>query len=603
MRVPFPSLSTLTRRLVLLLAATLLLAACSAPPLRPGVMSRDDYTYLQDYLSWRIPREMRAHNVTGLSIALVDDQRVIWSAGFGAADVVAGVPATPQTIYRVASISKLFTATAVMQRVDQGAIDLDRPLTTYLPDFSLRTHFSTAPPITPRNLLSHHAGLPSFRYNEFWDAVPLSRLVTELKNEYAAYPPDYVYCYSNLDMDLLGRVLEVQSGQDFVDYMDSALLRPLDMHHSAFALRPAMRPLMSKGYREGVLFTEPAQGRDLPAGGLHASVTDLSHFMRMLLAGGAWRGQRILSQHSIAEMFRPQNNGVPLDMDFRVGLAWQLGNARLDYAGQVVSHSGSTLVYRSRLILLPEQKLGVVVLSNSSTASPVEGDAAVEALQLALEIKEGLRPPPRAMQPPAPAPRMTADTLARFTGYYATKLGLAHIRDDSGRLTVRVQDRTLRLVPQGQGLRLRYYLFGLWPVDLGHLGRVLISRASVAGHALLVATENGVAGQIGEKIVAQPIPAVWLQRLGDYSVPAQTARDMRIDHVRLFTQDGFLMFRYRLPDVSSLELNLPLGVVSDSAAVILGLGSELGDTLQARIQGGETQLIFSGDVLQRKAGT
>ncbi len=603
MRVAFPWLSRPGRNVTSWLLATVLLVACAAPPPRPKLIPPGDYAYLRDYLSWRIPRDMRAHKVAGLSIALVDDQRVIWSAGFGDADVAAGVRATPQTVYRVASISKLVTATAVMQRVDQGAIVLDRPLKTYLPDFALRTHYSSAPPITLRNLLSHHAGLPSFRYKEFWDAVPLSRLVTELKDEYAAYPPDYVYCYSNLDMDLLGRVLEVQGGRDFVDYMDSALLRPLGMEHASFALRPAMRALMSKGYRDGVLYAEPAQGRDLPAGGLHASVADLGHFMRMLLAGGQWHGQRILSEHSVAEMFRPQNDAVPLDMDFRVGLAWQLGNARLDYAGKVVSHSGSTIVFRSRLILLPEQKLGVVVLSNSSTASPVVGDAAVDALRLALEIKSGLKPPQVVTNRPPPADAMTPDRPAHFAGDYATKIGLARIRDAGGRLSVRVQDRTLRLVPEGRGLRLQYRLFGLWPVDLGHLGRVLISRATVAGHELLVATENAAAGQVGEKIIPQPIPAAWLQRLGDYTVPAQTARDMRIDRVRLYTQDGFLMFRYRLPDVSTMELNLPLGAVSDSAAVILGLGSELGDTLQAQTVGGETQLIFSGDVLRRSAGT
>ena len=130
----------------------------------------------------------------------------------------------------------------------------------------------------------------------------------------------------------------------------SALLRPLGMQQSSFALRPAMLPFMSKGYRDGAVYTEPAQGRDLPAGGLHASVADISHFMRMLLADGHWQGRQILTPHSIAGMFRAQNLSVPLDMDFRMGLGWQLSNTRLDYAGKVVSHSGATLVFRSRLI-------------------------------------------------------------------------------------------------------------------------------------------------------------------------------------------------------------------------------------------------------------
>ena len=198
---------------------------------------------------------------------------------------------------------------------------------------------------------------------------------------------------------------------------------------------------------------------------------------------------------------------------------------------------------------------------------------------------------------------MGLETLAQFAGRYATKIGLVSIRAEEGRLQVRVQARTLRLVPQGDGLQLQYRLLGLWPVDLGRLGRVLISRATIAGHELLVANDSGAAGQIGEKIIPRPIPVAWLQRLGEYTAPGQDARDMRIDNVRLYVKDGLLMFRYRIPDVSTEVLDLPLGAGSDSAAVILGLGSDLGDTLQTLEVGGEARLVFSGHVLRRVAGS
>ena len=106
---------------------------------------------------------MSKHDVTGLSIALVDDQQVIWARGFGFADKERNLPAAAETVYRVGSISKRFTATAAMQLAERGKLDIDRPLATYLPGFSIKSRFPEAGSITPRTLMTHHAGLPSDR--------------------------------------------------------------------------------------------------------------------------------------------------------------------------------------------------------------------------------------------------------------------------------------------------------------------------------------------------------------------------------------------------------------------------------------------------------
>jgi len=373
-----------------------LLAGCAGMPTRPESTARGDYSYTKEYITWLIQKEMKGNDVTGLSIALVDDQRVVWAQGFGYADEANRVPATPDTIYRVGSISKLFTATAAMQLVEQGKLDIDKPLSTCLPEFSVKSRFPDAGPITPRTLMTHHSGLPSDFLKGMWtkNPEPFTNVVNLIRDEYAQYPPDFVFSYSNLGVSLLGNAVERIAGRPYASHMDEAVLRPLGMNYSSFSARSDTASPMAKGYRKGKETEEPML-RDVPAGGLHTSVLDLSRFMEMVFARGRAGERRILREETLAEMLRPQNGGVPLDHDFRTGLGWMLTEVGIENAGKVAWHDGATLVYRSQLIILPEQKLGVVVLSNSATAGTVVHKVASEALKLALEAKTGIRQPER----------------------------------------------------------------------------------------------------------------------------------------------------------------------------------------------------------------
>jgi len=140
-------------------------AACvtllQAPQPSADAVLREDYRALREHVYPFIRRLQAEQDIKGISIAVIDGQDVVWSEGFGYADVAAHRPATPQTLYRIASISKLFTSTAVMQLAERGRIALDRPLIAYLPQFSIRSRFERTAPVTVRSLLSHHSGLPS----------------------------------------------------------------------------------------------------------------------------------------------------------------------------------------------------------------------------------------------------------------------------------------------------------------------------------------------------------------------------------------------------------------------------------------------------------
>ena len=332
-----------------------------------------EYDAITPALAEAIQGAMQQANITGLSVALVDDQEIVWAEGFGYANKANDVKATPETLYRVASVSKLLTATAVMQLVDQGEIDLDQPLHTYLPEFSVKSRFPDADPITVRHLLTHHSGLPSDWINGMQtqgdDQQALitrtfASLLEEIKDTYVANPPNTVFSYSNLGYSVLGHVVEHVTGQEFSAYVDEALLKPLGMSASSFAFTPAMSSSLSKEYRDGEE-QEYIWSRDIPAATLHSTVLDLGQFMRMMFADGKAGSQPILQPQTVAEMWRPQNDNVPLDFDARWGLSWWLLDIGLGYAGKIAWHSGNVGMWNSLLVTLPEHKLGVVMLSNS----------------------------------------------------------------------------------------------------------------------------------------------------------------------------------------------------------------------------------------------
>ena len=249
-------------RLFLSIVGILLLAAgCStAPPVAIDTI-RGNYDHTRAYLAWMIEQEMARNEITGISIALVDNQQVIWQQGFGFADLENRIPATPETVYRAGSIAKVFTATATMQLAEQGKLDIDRPLSSALPEFSIKTRFPNAAPITPRNIMCHHSGLPSNFLQGLFVRDPgrFETVVEGIRDEHQAFPANYVFSYSNLGMALLGAAIQKVSGESFDAYMENHLFKPLGMTQTSFAQRP-----IAKAYdrnKETEVFSMP----DMPA--------------------------------------------------------------------------------------------------------------------------------------------------------------------------------------------------------------------------------------------------------------------------------------------------------------------------------------------------
>ncbi len=590
--------------LVMVSLGLLLVNGCAPAPKRPAVIPRGDYAYAKRYLSWLIENEMKKHHVTGLSVALVDDQTLVFAEGFGFADKAGGVQAGPETVYPIGSTSKLFTATAAMQLAEQGRINLDEPLQTFLPDFSVKDRFPDAGPITPRTLLTHHSGLPSQWFKGIWSRspVPFTELVTEIRGEYLCHPPNYVFSYSGVGMTLLGHMVEEVSGRDFTSYMDEFVLRPTGMTHSSFELRPDMKPLLSKGYRDGKAYEQFAW-RTLPSAGMYSNVLDLSRFMMMVFDKGKAGGQGILKAETLKDMLEPQNQGVPLDLDHQTGLGWFLcwsplfGQQEMDPDLAVAQHAGGHQDFRSLLVILPEYKLGVVVLANSASSDPVVQKVTLEALALALEAKTGIS----AHKPGRLSPRVPLSQKDReeLTGTYVTFMGLLPIYEKRGRLFTRLMGKPLQLVSRDDGtFTLRYLLFGIIPIQPEALKRVQFSFVDVGDHKVLALLCNGKRVPLGEKIRPYPIPDAWLRRVGEYEIlnPDESGS---IEKIHLRTKDGFLLFDIFLDGTewATGEFILPVLPISDTEAMIYTSGGGLPHiegTVHVYTADGEERIRHSG---------
>ena len=580
----------------------IILSGCASAPEKPPVRIPGDYRYTREYADWLIRKEMRSADVQGLSIALVDDQQVVWAEGFGFADAAKGVAADPATVYPVGSITKLFTTLSALQLVEQERLDIDQPIEQYLPGFSIKRHDAGQEPITPRQLMTHHAGLPRDIMRGMWTArpAPFGRILELIQDEYLAYPPERLFSYSNLGMTLLGDIVQTIAKRDFSSQLESGLLHPLGMTDAYIATLSRGSSRDAKGYKKGIEVPITPL-RDIPAGGLHASVNDLSRFMMMIFADGRAGGRPIVQPETLEEMLRPQNEAVALDLDFRVGLGWALsglGQINIRNAGKVAHHNGGTPLFHSQMILLPEHKLGVVVLSNSAESGPLVERVASETLKLALEAKTGITQPTRD-KPVTKDIALPEAMLQDFEGRYTTLLGAVAIRRHAGGLQAEFAGHRFELLPREDGwFGLRYELLGIIPLSLGELDQYQVRRASIAGREVLIASDGYTRLLIGERLQPHPIPRAWRQRAGRYEIVNAGQDELLIDDISLEMKDGLLLLRARILDGEISEIVLqPL---SDTQALLLGPLAGAGETLEAVQHDGEELWRYSGYLFKRK---
>jgi CubicO group peptidase (beta-lactamase class C family) len=371
-----------------------------------AVMTTED---LGRFFDEHATREMEKANIAGAAIAVVKDDKVLFVRGYGYADVARKIPVSPDdTLFRIASISKVVTYTAVMQLVEQRKIDLDADVTRYL-DFPIPPTF--AKPITMRNLMTHTAGFEDTvqgRWVEPGKMIPMhDYLVQQLPRR--LFAPGTVPAYSSYGTTLAGYIVERVSGEPFETYIERHVFEPLGMRHSSFAqpLPQHLGAMLTKGYdtRTGPA-SPPDTAQAAPAASMSSSAMDMARFMAAHLGGAAMPGPSLLTPATLAQMHTVQFRHHP------EGPGMALGLYEMDeVAPRLLGHTGDIPRAHSGLYLFPKQRIGLFIVQNTEA-----GDSMRNTL-LKLFAERYLASPPHA---PAMPREVTAEESEQIPGSYLT---------------------------------------------------------------------------------------------------------------------------------------------------------------------------------------
>lgn len=372
---------------------------------------------MQPDLDAYIREQMARWTVPGITVGVLHDSECETRA-YGITSLETGYPMRPDTLFLIGSIGKVYTAALVMTLVDEGTLDLDTPVITYLPDFRL-TDERARDTITLRHLLSHQSGIFGDHYDDFgMGDDSLARCVASFPTLRQMTAPGELWAYCSAGFMLAGRVVEVVTGQTYEVAMRQRVFEPLGLTHSFFFAHEAIvyptavgHSLKTAGGDEHEVRRRYGLSRNVaPAGGMISDAGDLLTFAAFFMGDGTWNGRRILSPASLEAMLAPQvraANFLAAGYAEWGGLGWAI---RFIDGEKVVEHGGSLSGFQVKLKFVPARRFAIAILTNSSRGG-VLGDRVAEwALDHLLDLRVS-RPEPIVLPD---------DALARFVGRYRT---------------------------------------------------------------------------------------------------------------------------------------------------------------------------------------
>jgi len=343
-----------------LLVITLLFSfCCKICATLPDSMT---YKVIDNY----IQNQMKTYKIPGVALGIVKDDSVVYIKGYGIADDN-GRRVTPQTPFLLASVTKSFTALGIMQLVEEGKIDLDAPVQRYLPWFRVADAKASSK-ITVHHLLNQTSGFSTLDgRRKYADSDTrkdaLENYIRSLKETQLIASPGQKFEYSNINYGILGLIIQEISGVSYENYIQKRIFTPLNMQHSYTSLADARQGGVSRGYYPflGIptTYDKPLSRSVIPWGGIYSSAEDMTHYLIAHLDQGVYLDQEILSPNVMAELHAPGKIS-------NYGIGWVVYSS---YKPNVetytaISHEGGGPYFHSFVLLVPEKKIGIILLIN-----------------------------------------------------------------------------------------------------------------------------------------------------------------------------------------------------------------------------------------------
>ncbi|WP_395845159.1 serine hydrolase [Archangium violaceum] len=395
-----------------------------------------------------VGERMQHGHIPGLSLVVLREGKPVYVRGYGSSNLATGEPMTSCSLVSIGSTTKSMTALALMQLVEQGRVDLEAPVTRYIPWF--QTADGKGSSILVKQLLSHTSGMPAKSLLEgTTDAGALERRVRSFSQLSLAFPPGQGWMYSNTGYAVLGLIVQKVSGMSYELYLASHVIHPLMMKHTTFGPPEGTTAPLAQGYVWTRGETRPAPmllaREQHPAGSsTYTSARDVSSYLAALLAKGQGLHSRVITPESLREMWQP---AAATSATGAYGYGWELGSM---FGRQAVYHDGSVVGSGSMFILFPEENLAVATLANLNGVHQQELAKGVAALML------GAEPPPAPPLVYRPPSTFVPDTSVweKYVGNYLLPIyGVMRLYVSSGKLladwTYTTPAQVLELEPYG----------------------------------------------------------------------------------------------------------------------------------------------------------
>ena len=443
----------MNRLFIILLSLILLSLSCSSlRPSRP-VVEKGDLPGAVTVLDTIIRNKLRQQRIPGAAVALVHEGRVIFSRCYGYGDTRGKVAITEDTYFMLGSLTKSFTALAVLKLIEQGKIDPNIDIKNYVPGFSIKSLYDGETLITVNHLLAHTSGLMIDYYVHLTGEKKYSNadFLSQLRKEYLCFKPGSACKYSNIGYRLLGLIIEQVTGEQFESYIEKEVFKPLGLNHSSFDYTVDMALHMSKGHI-GNTETSRVDNEDKAASGLFSTLKDLTAFLKFLSSRASQLPGGINNDRIIDLIIKNTDPAIDTFYDSKniYSSGWYLDSYQFNGIHTVLSSSGNINGFSTAMTYLPEERLGIIILTNSSLGWKANMDIIARGLRGLIDATRG------------PGTRRTdgetqknIESTAEYESLCGRYVGFGPIVDifqKKNRLYAKFKGPAALLIPEGDGV-------------------------------------------------------------------------------------------------------------------------------------------------------
>jgi len=400
-----------------------------------------------------IRTNLEQQRIPGAAVALVHEGRVIFSRCYGYVDTKKNVPVTQDTYFMAGSMTKPFTALAVLRLIEQGKIDPNADIKHYIPDFSIRSLHDGETPITVNHLHTHTSGLMIDYYARFSgeQKYPSADLLSQIRNEYLCFKPGTAYKYSNIGYRLLGMVVEQVTGERFEGYLDKEVFKPFGMNNTTFDYTDNIAIHLSQGHN-GDKEISRLDNDDKPASGLFTTLTDTTAFLKFLSSKATQSNGGMNNNNIINSILENANPAIDTFYESKsaYSFGWSLNFYQFQGIHTVLSTSGSINGFSTAMAYIPEERLGIIILTNSSLGWKANMDIIAKGLRGIIDVvgSPGTRRPNGEDEKDLKSMPEYESLCGRYVGFGP----VVDIFLEKNKLYAKYKGPAALLIPEGDGL-------------------------------------------------------------------------------------------------------------------------------------------------------